>query len=520
MSRKLFHIFCFWISGFSAFAQSYDSLFTSEDQLVSELVQHQEINSLKYRFLFADSPKSIDSLAEQGVNFESVGSDYYSEIFSDWSKLDSIQQVFQGSELEFLIYDEPSDFQGVITYLETLNSTGDFVLASAMASSNENIILEAVSSHYQAQEDYKSWLSSDWKFSAVLITIFLFLLGSVGMVLFLLILKSKRNREEELQKVYDELVVDPLTSLLFEKDLAELQAIGSEELKSFFPNAPFQKPLFRQVLINRIIGLNKKMKGDFKDKLKHIYKKLKLTDDTKRLLGSKKWSDVTTGIVQVNEMDLVEFLLDVKKHTNSPNFQVRNQAGATLLNLSENVDLTFLKEQTYPLSEWQQMHYLRIIKYVQSSKALKISLLFQSENQSVREFGVKLVKILGRLDLLEDLRELTKRASPEEIVEVLNTYGALGAHMEIDFINSCLKSDNSEIRDMAISVSANLGNEESEKILIELLSSNPEIPLRKHLLSSLFRLNQQVFEEYITTNYQAENQAIKKELIDPILQHV
>lgn len=520
MTRRLVHIFVFWLFGFSAIGQSYDSLFSSPEQLIKELTLHQEINSLEYRFHLPNSSLLIDSLENRGLTFKKIGSDWYSSSYSDWSKLDSLQNLFSIGGVEFLIYKEPADFQGVVSYLETLNSTGDFVLASAAPSSNENIILEAVNSNYQPRDDYKYWISSDWKFSAVLLTIFLFLVGSIGMILFLLILKSKRNREEELQKVYDELVVGPLTTLLFEKDLAQLEEISPEELQHFFPNAPFQKPLFRIVLINRIIGLNKKMKGDFKDKLKHIYKKLNLTDDTNRLLKSKSWSDVTTGIVQVNEMDLLEFLLEVKKHTNSPNFQVRNQAGATLLNLSENVDLTFLKEQAYPLSDWQQMHYLRIIKYVQANKSLEISVLFKSENQTVRCFGIKLVKILGRLDLLDELRELTKHARPDEIIEVLKTYGALGAHMEIDFINNCLKNPLPEIRDTAIKVTGDLGNEESIEILLELLKSNPNIPLRKLILGSLFRLNREVFEEYILKYPQFENQSIRKELTDQVLQHV
>ncbi|HCX74316.1 MAG TPA: hypothetical protein DHU93_01660, partial [Algoriphagus sp.] len=101
-------------------------------------------------------------------------------------------------------------------------------------------------------------------------------------------------------------------------------------------------------------------------------------------LKDSRWDIIASGLVQVNEMDLSELINEVKSFTNSKNFHVRSLAGATLLNLSEKVDLSFLKDQDYPLSDWQQMNYLRIIKFVGSSKFLNIPILFKSKNPSVR----------------------------------------------------------------------------------------------------------------------------------------
>ncbi len=110
------------------------------------------------------------------------------------------------------------------------------------------------------------------------------------------------------------------------------------------------------------------MKGEFKEKLKALYRKLDLDKRSIDSLKSNRWDKVTMGLVQINEMDLVEALPRVKYHANSSNFQVRTQAVATLLNLSEKVDLTFLRDQTFPLSLWQQMNYLRIIRFVSHQK--------------------------------------------------------------------------------------------------------------------------------------------------------
>ena len=53
-------------------------------------------------------------------------------------------------------------------------------------------------------------------------------------------------------------------------------------------------------------------------------------------------------------MDLDEYLPLVKSQLYSPNFHIRSNATATFLNLSIEVDLSFLKKLRYPISNWQQ----------------------------------------------------------------------------------------------------------------------------------------------------------------------
>ena len=222
------------------------------------------------------------------------------------------------------------------------------------------------------------------------------------------------------------------------------------------------------------------MKGDFKDKLKGLYQKLGLVKVTMENIHSKRWDRVATGLVQINEMDLSEALPEIKNFANSPNFHVRTQAVGTLLNLSEKMDLTFLKDQKYPLSSWQQMNYLRIIKFLYLQKDLHMVNLFDSENQSVRLFGYKLVRLLGRYDLLENVE---KNAPAIQAVGII-------------------------------------GNEESIPILENLLKNQPEFPLKMVLLKSLQNLDANRFEKFTSIQTDLDTQRIKRHLSDPLLRHV
>lgn len=195
-------------------------------------------------------------------------------------------------------------------------------------------------------------------------------------------------------------------------------------------------------------------------------------------------------------------------------------AVSTLLNLSEKVDLKFLRDQNYPLSLWQQMNYLRIIRFVSQTKDLKLEILFDSQNASIRIFGVKLVRILGRIDLIEKLSVYAQTATDEEKAEVLDTYAAVGAYMEASFINSCLTSCDPRLSQAAARAAAVTGDEDSAEILATLAVAEPVFRRKLNYLKALYTLDQEKFASLMAQNDRGEMAQIREHILDPMLQHV
>ncbi|WP_268036413.1 HEAT repeat domain-containing protein [Algoriphagus sp. PAP.12] len=522
MLKKTIISWCICLLVFEGFGQGISVRFQDSTSLINEIKEQESIPNLFFRFEFPFTEARGLFLSDSSFSWSKTDSSYISKPFTNGKEIDSLFLTLPADsiDLKFFVFEEKSDIKGVASYLETLHDTGDFILSEDQQRPEKDLVLMASRNHYEPLDEYRNKLMSDkGLFSVTLINI-LFIILSIFMIIFMVIFKKKRNQREYNIKAFENEIIEPLTTILFEKSLDEIKEMTPEMISSIYPKQIFQKRLFKKVLIDKIIGLNKKMKGDFKDKLKVLYKKFGLVEITKSNLKHRHWDNVVSGLVQVNEMDLTDLLPLVKEHSQSSNFHVRSQAGATLLNLSEKVDLKFLRDQSYPLSDWQQMHYLRIIKFVSSSKSLNIPILFSSENQSVREFGIKLVRMLGRVDLIEELHKINKQVLEEEKAELIKTYDVLGAHMEVDFINQCMTSDNSELQKEAIKSAGNLGNEESEKIILDLLNQDPDFPTRKILLRSLFKLNKQTFEEYILTHASHENLSIQAHLLDPVLNHV
>lgn len=488
------------------------------------LIVQGEVPNLGYQFFVPQLSQTDSIFSNELISFAKTDSGFVTMASYDFQQFPFQEKLLSGNgldyEVQYLVFSQISSLEATYEYLSNLVKNGDFLLKTEPIGPSVDLVSLASYTNYSPLRKFKMRFISDLKILVITVIIGFFFIMAFGMILAMLILKARRNNRENLRKEYDRQIIDPLTSLLFEKNLHEIYEMDRQEFFDYFPETMLSKKLFNEVLIERIIGLNKKMKGEFKDKLKAIYRKLHLDRISIQLLKKKKWDRVTRGLVQINEMDLVEALSEVKIHANSSNFQIRSHAVSTLLNLSEKVDLAFLRDLTFPLSLWQQMNYLRIIKFVNHQKKLNLEILFESKNQSIRLFSYKLVKMLGRVDLIEMIAAIAPNVTDEEKLEIMELYASLGAHMEVKFINTCLRSENQELVLSAAKAAAGIGDAESAAILIELIGAESSFRRKFAYLKSLYDLDYNSFEEFTQTSIDLEIAHIKKHILDPLLLNV
>ncbi|SFT49621.1 hypothetical protein SAMN04489724_0999 [Algoriphagus locisalis] len=483
---------------------------------VDFLVNQGEILGLEFYLIDESTGIAVDSVL---ISNSKIG--LFSEYAAALAAKDSLLQSDSvAAAIQFLIYKDQNTYSAALEFVSNLLRNNDILAKTPSNLTDKDLISLANRERYSPSLTGTYAYFGDYKIFAVTIIITLFFIFALAMILFMLIFKARRNRKEVLQTQYDEQVIGPLSEILFEKSLEELESLSDEELHQSFPAKQLKKPLYNQVLVDRILALNKKMKGDFKLKLKALYKRLGLDKVTINKLKSSKWDKVVTGLVEVNEMDLSEALKEVKKHVNSPNFYIRSQAVATVLNLSEHIDLSFLRDQAFPLSRWQQMNYLRIIKYLHANRELNIENLFDSKNQSIRLFGYKLVRLIGRVDLLAHLEEKFANVADEEKIEIIKAFEYLGVPSHTELINASLKSENTQLVTMAAKAAGSIGDELSARIILDLLAENPKFRLKMTLLKSLQSLDQASYIGFVKADSTADTQTINSHLSDPLLADV
>ena len=488
------------------------------------LILQKQVQGLSYQFFLPGSIQDGQVPVDSTFLFSKTDSGYVSVLFSDFGLLPSLEDSLILDSLPYrvgyVVFSKTENLKATQEYLANLVRNGDYELKFEEPNAFRDLVILATRFSYYPFTTYKLSFLADTKLFAVTVVILFFFLSAFSMIIYMLVMKAQKNNRERLQQEYDRLVIDPLTSLLFEKELEDISQMENQELYGYFPQDLLSKPLYRDVLIERIIGLNKKMKGEFKEKLKVLYRRLDLDKTSIHALKNKRWDKVTAGIVQINEMDLVEGLSEVKKHANSSNFHIRSQALAALLNLSEKVDLSFLRDQTYPLSVWQQMNYLRIIRFISLQKDLKLEILFESQNESVRIFGYKLVRVLGRMELIEVLSQLAPTVSDEEKIEILETFIVIGAHMEVGFVNHCLTSTNPKLVEAAAKAACVLGNQETVEIISRLLESETVFSKKLAFFKCLYELDRAQFENATALTPDPRVSEIRAHLLDPKLHHV
>ena len=147
-------------------------------------------------------------------------------------------------------------------------------------------------------------------------------------------------------------------------------------------------------------------------------------------------------------------------------------------------------------------------------------MLFESENESVRLFGIKLVRYLGLVDRLPLLQEKYNASSINEKIEILKCYDVFN-HLEgLDDVYRDLFTKDKALLLVAVKVLKNLGSEVSTVILLERLKKTQDFESKMKILEAIYTLNPDYLDIDFLNNQDDETIRIIEHLKDPILNHV
>ncbi|WP_373520758.1 hypothetical protein [Aquiflexum sp.] len=425
--------------------------------------------------------------------------------------------------INYLLYKREVSESGVAEYLgnmirnELFDPTG--IVNNSFGNEGE-LVLMGTNTPFRPFYKLKIKILSDVKMLLLLACLSMFLIASLILVFVMFIIKSKKRRKEVLTLRFKNLCYGPISDILFDDDPERLNQLKREDLVAMFPKGHLNIDLFKDVMIQEIISLNKNMKGNFKARLKLIYRKLELDKHSIKKLSLKRWDAITAGIVEINEMDVIEAVPMVEKFTSHDNFYIRSNAVATMLNISNDMSLKVLADQRYPLSKWQQMKYYRIIKYINNKGIVKFHLLFESKNESVRVFGIKLVRYLGLVDRLSELQKMYLTASINEKIEILKCYDKFNHIDGLEDVHRDLSTTDKTLFLNVVKVLKNLGSEVSQIVLMEWFRKTKDFECRLKILEAVNSLNPDLVTLRDFPKEDKEVNQMIAHLKDPILNHV
>lgn len=490
----------------------------------SLLFNGQEIPGLEFVIEIDSLDLSPDFANSRFYQSASFPGKWYSDTLGSYVETKALKELIPterlgGTSIVYVLFKKESNSAAVLEYIDNL--IRNELIAPIPATDGGELLLLASKNAFKPFHQIRLRILNDLKMIVLLFSLVLFFLASVFLVVFMFFVKSKKRRTDILTERFKSLCYEPLSNLLFEYELEELKEFSPQKIWGFFPNAQFGSKLFKDVMIQEIISLNKNMKGDFKTKLKLIYRKLNLVSHSFKKLESSHWDVVTTGLVEINEMDVLEAAPIVQKFTHHENFYIRSQAVATYLNISNDMSLQVLVHQTFPLSRWQQMTYFRIIRF-SNSQGIKVEVerLFDSYNESVRIFGYRIVRYLGLVDRLEMLSQKYPGATRDEKIEILKCFDAFSYTEALDLVQTDVYTEDASLYVSVMKVLQNIGTDTTQSILIGRIEHLVDFDCLKATIEALKTMNPLVFEKELESSINEEIRQMIAHLQDPILSDV
>ncbi len=487
--------------------QQLDSLST-----VSFLERIGEVELMSYRLSYGASEKHSKVVSHQ---------------FNDFNVLLSFRDSVEAEgmdvgKIHYYISGEEKGFENVKSYVSIIQENDLYIADQGrdLSTDSGRLLIAANQLGFKPFYRFRSRILTDIKFVILIGILLLFVFTFLVLLFFIFVVKARNERRERLIKKYVDICREPLSTFLFTYNVEEVEKMTFDEVRGLFNTKEFKSTAFKDTLISEIINLNKNLKGDFKDKLRIIYTTLKLDRYSIKKLKSRNWEVQATGTMELYEMNIQQAAPHLEKLLHSKNFVVRSNAVRAYLHLSPNKDLSFLSNQTYPLSRWQQMWLYRVVRNTSSMGTVDLVSLLHSENESIRIFGVKLVRLLGRMDIIEQLSEMFPAASLDEKYEILNTFKSLAAFTTTPLVHGSFQSDDLKLAKLSAELMGVIGNEISVALIMEKLKTEQPFALEKSMMTSLYNLDKEMMNWAVSHFKRPQLEAIQSHIKDTSLEHV
>ncbi|MBN2699739.1 MAG: HEAT repeat domain-containing protein [Bacteroidales bacterium] len=348
---------------------------------------------------------------------------------------------------------------------------------------------------------YTSYVFEHFKKSPLLITILYIviiysILTLIVLLIFILIHRSKIEREDKMKEKLSENYQQLLMDYLFDPDrmepvTSELVSIASNKFK-------------RQILINQMIDLSVNLKGEIKSKIKELYLNLGLKKDSMEKAKSRKWHENIKGFRELAFMNIRDANKKIVESLDSRNEILRMEAQIALVRLSDDNPYQFLDLMKKPFSLWEQITLHELVVqhnlivpdfsrlfdsgntsivmfalqmtawFKQRESEEKIFKLLGHEDEAVRNTAIRVCGTLGLKNSLSHLQHIYDGETYKNRLEILRTFAKVPDETYLDFLKSVLDRE----EDVQLQINATKAMENTDEpgisMLIKLMKSKSE----------------------------------------------
>lgn len=301
----------------------------------------------------------------------------------------------------------------------------------------------------------------------------------VVLTAFILTYLSISNKRES-QFARWKIIADSLVrqAIFFEPDECNpeevFRIVVAERIKKLLLNK-----YFRELLTNAILSAKESISGSSGTYLKSLYLQLGLDKYAVKLIRSKSWYKIASGIKEAGLMDLHDLAPLVSRFVDYKKALVRIEAQNTMIKFDGFKGLDFLDIASYPITEWQQIKLLEQISNLPPDSAVKISGWLKSENESVIIFALKLARTFYQFDLHDQIAECLAHPNPNVRREAISSLKEIESENTASILSGMYAGENLKNKLCILEALKKVGTENEFGFLNELLKdTDPDIQLR------------------------------------------
>lgn len=176
----------------------------------------------------------------------------------------------------------------------------------------------------------------------------------------------------------------------------------------------------RNILTEVLLDLRKDLSGQSQIVLIELYKDLGLHNTAYEKLSSRRWQIISSGILELTAMEVLESYSLIIKFINHRQGTIRKQAEIAVVNLKEEGIAYFLDNTKYKISEWQQLKLLDVLRHKPNFDAPQFSLWLTSTNTHVVLFSLRLIKYYKQSDAKRSIITLLKHKNRDIQIEAID----------------------------------------------------------------------------------------------------
>lgn len=167
----------------------------------------------------------------------------------------------------------------------------------------------------------------------------------------------------------------------------------------------------RRIILNVLRDLKNEMSGEIAGAINYVYHSLGFLHFTKEKLKHSNWKIVAIGIRDLKEFEVKSAQKSVLSFINHPIEEVRREAQLYMIQVFKFEGLSFLDQLKQPLSTWDQILILGLLRHFENQDIPDTSKWLSSENTSVVAFALHLITIYNQFQMEAQLINLLDHPS-------------------------------------------------------------------------------------------------------------